>query len=138
VLDLDRLELQSSGDGFGFVGEQAADVVRILGMLDAQAKRLIEAEAQYDLRADFVVPVDEKQGVTFIRKRHWQDFVPGSTKESFYGYFQQAQVVVKRRLEQRPSFWARQTFRDYLSTKGYKALLAVLLRLDEALLSKSY
>ena len=130
MLDFDKLELDSSEDGRGLVGEVAPDVVRILDLLDNQAIRLLEIEKLTGVKMDFSTAVDEKLGITFVFQGHWHDMIPGSVKDSFYTYFRQAAKAVRARLAQKPDFWAKQTVRQYLETKRYHALLKVLLRLE--------
>ncbi len=132
VLDFDEIDLESSGDGYGLTGEGAADVLKVLSCLDNQCARLISLENKFDLRVDFSRPVDEKEGMTFVTHRHWQDFVAGSAEESFLAYFSRARQTVSARLNQRPRFWANQTVRQYIQAKGYRALIEILRRLEQA------
>ncbi len=130
VLDFDKLDLSASEDGLGFVGEVAHEVVRTLSLLDNQANRLLEIEKSSAIRVDFTTPVDEKEGITYLRKHHWQDMVPGSVSDSFRGYFRHARDVVRTRLDKKPDFWVAQTIRQYLVWKHYDALLQILQRLE--------
>lgn len=134
MLDFNQLELSSSEDGLGFVGEVAPDVVRTLNLLNNQSSRLLEVEKSTGSVVDFSAAVDEREGITYLKKCHWQDMVPGSLKESFYTYFRQARASVLKRLAQKPDFWSSQTVEQYLHGKRHTALLAVLKRLsNEAL-----
>lgn len=132
MLDFKRLELESSADGYGLAGESATDVVKTLGYLNDQCGKLISFENRLGLRLDFKDPVDEKEGLTFNKHRHWQDFVVGSASDSFYRYFADARLILTQRLNAAPKFWAHQTVRQYLQNKGYRALYEILRRLEQA------
>jgi len=132
LLDFDSLGLKSSADGFGLAGDQAHAVIQLLNTLDSQAARLLALEKELMLKADFTIPVDERENVTYVKRRHWQDYVSGSIEQSFFHYFSRAKETVTQHLEKKPSFWAAQDMRRYLKSKGYTALLETLTRLESA------
>lgn len=132
LLDFDELDLESSQNGHGLTGNSAFTVVHILTVLDDQCATVAQIEKEFDLIVDFVHPVDEKRGITYEGKSHWQDFFPGSVEKSFHLYFSQAQQSMNRRLDQRPRIWERQTIREYLRKHRYVSLVEMLGRLERA------
>ena len=130
VLDLNRLALHASADGFGLTGESAAGVIELLSSLEQQCQRILAWEKEFGLKLDFQQALDEKEGVTFMVHRHWQDFVPGSVEQSFHEYFRSERRAIHEHIRRQPTFWPHQTIGRYLESKGYLGLLAVLRRLE--------
>ena len=132
LLDFDQLDLSASMDGCGLAGECAAEVVLALSALDRQCAGLLELERKHSVNIDFKTAIDEKEGISFEKHRHWQDFVAGSVAKSFRSYFALAQTAVRTRLSQRPKFWRDQMVGQYLNRKGHESLNEILGRLDAA------
>lgn len=135
LLDFEAFDLEPSADGEGLSGTAAATFVSILSMLEQQSRKLLALEVELELSANFKEPVDEKEGITYLRHRHWQDFHGISVEESFIHYFSRAKQSVTAWLADRPHLWAGQSVEEYLKKKGYSHLLRVLHRLRNSSLS---
>ncbi len=132
MLDFSQLKLDSSTDGYGLVGDDSAEVVSTLGLLEEHAKRRMRLENRFEILVDFTSSVDEKEGITFKRHAHWKGFVSGDIEESFNAYFAKARQAVTERLNQQPLFWKRRSIRQYLQDNGYRGLNEILRRLEQA------
>lgn len=132
ILDLNALSLESSLDGVGLAGEDASFVSSLVQTLEHVCEHVRKLERKYNIELNFNTAVDEREGITYTRHAHWQDFVPGSISESFYSYFAQAREGVIHRLETVPKFWPRQTIREALARSRRPALIEMIRRLEYA------
>ena len=132
LLDLDKLNLQSSTDGAGLTGEDANYVFELLQMLDNICKRVLENASKYGIKIDFLKPVDELEGITFFDSSHWYNFVPSSVEKSFTHYFTQARRALNHRLNQIPSFWQKHTMVDVIVRGKYVSLRKAVYCLQRA------
>ena len=130
--DLDQFDVRVSMDGQGIWGEDAGEVVQLADSLNRYCRRILEIEREFDIRADFKRPVDEREGETYTHHKHWQDFVHGSIQRSFNHYFSDARAALHRRLAQRPKIWKDCTLREHLQRRNYRALLEIASRLEHA------
>lgn len=130
LLELDEFRLEASADGQGIKGEHSLELTKLVDVLEKNAARILEFEQEYRLRLDFRKAVDEREGITFERHAHWQDYVPGSVKESFDSYFERARTTVKSRMERPVEFLGGRTVREQLKRKRRDALLEVIGRLE--------
>lgn len=132
LFDADRLRLESSLDGKGIRGEDASFVASLLDRLENISRRILAYEREENLTLDFRHPVDEREGITYTTRKHWQDIVPGSLEKSFFAYFIRARDAIGKRLNQVPRFWHQQTLAQALARSRRRALSRVLARLREA------
>ncbi len=133
LLDLDKLNLQSSSDGHGLAGEDANYVFELLQSLDNLCTRTIDSSIQQGVKIDFLRPVDELEGITFTESGHWHDFVPGSIERSFSLYFTQARRGLNHRLNQIPHFWRTNTLVDVIVRGKYVNLRKAIYCLQRAI-----
>jgi len=131
-LNLDALRLESSSDGAGVVGEDANFVCDLFQLLDRICSRVLSLAKLHKLELDFQKPVAEREGITYTKRGHWQDFVPGSPEKSFLAYFARAKHFIAERLDKVPRFWRRQTYRQALIKSKRPALREILQRLEKA------
>lgn len=130
AMDPNALRIEATLDGRGIAGEDAPFLREILDSLERICTRLQDIEARLNIPLDFSRPVDEREGITYEKHRHWQDFVPNSVAESFNSYFAQARHGIHTLLHSTPKFWTKQTVREELLRTQRVHLVAMLDRLD--------
>jgi len=113
MIDFNILEVHAALDGVGIAGEDAGFVHEILDRLEDVCEEVAKRENSYNLKIDFSVPVDEREGVTFSSHPHWRDFVKGNIEKSFYCYFEQVQKDVSSHISQVPKFWRQRKIQHF-------------------------
>ncbi len=131
LMDLDLMALNATPHGYGLIGDSALDVIHTFRNLETISAHILSRAGQLGIPLDFLHAVDEKEGLSYGRLAHWQDFVPGSVKESFHRYFQRAGRATIDRLAQRPNFWERQNIEEYLQTRGCQSLLTLTRQIEQ-------
>ncbi len=130
LLDFDKFHLKASLDGYGVSGESASEILSILNILENQASEILAFEQEFSLQLDFLRAVDEKEGITFLGHKHWQDFVPGSFDQSFFRYFKTARRVLDNRLHKKPRIWTNQTVAQFMKRRGYPDIFKIYQKLE--------
>ncbi|NMC61661.1 MAG: hypothetical protein GYA55_00690 [SAR324 cluster bacterium] len=129
ALDLDDFDLKAPIVGQGFLGDYALDILSLFSLLEKNSERILKIEAQSELRLDFSIPLDEKEGVTFNHYCHWNNI-------GFEPYFNQASKIIHERLDAKPRVLQKQSMRDFLRRKQYSCLLSLLGRIENAFIDR--